>query len=426
MRVELPYGSRTIQGEIRLSKLTQIIVPKEIDPLDNPNESITMALGKSSAARVSFSRRSEIGSAIIIAPRPEEFPAVVQAVKAVADSIAATGIRAPDTVVLMADVSTKSFSNEDVVALFRESLPAKTRVEFHRWEDESTTSYVGTTPSAGTPIHINSEYLQADLKIVVGNSLPDLVHSFTGVPYTIVPGISSMSTVCKIRMHAMEDSPIFFNQRSSIAIDMVEASLLQMPDIAVDFVCDHKGNISSFAVGEFESVWEKTIAQSRMLMEVDCSIHADVTIVSMGGTPWDRTLYDALDGLFAARKVTRDGGLIVLLAECVSGVGPESFEKLMRSCASAEGARSEAQKSFAIGMEKVPFYFDIHATSEIVIVSELPDHTIHGVCHASPLASLQTALDYAERVHGIDATYAIIPYGKFTSPVNQSDGFGRQ
>lgn len=421
MRVELPYGFRTVKGNIRLSKSCQIIVPKSIDPLNHPNENITRAFGKSSVVRTAFSRRFEIGSVIIVVPRQEEFPGVIQALKAVWDSITTAGIRPSEILVLLADVTTKSFSDEYTLALFRDALPAETRIECHSWDDDSTTSYVGTTPSGGTPINTNSKYLQADLKIVIGNCLPDLVHSLTGAPYTIMPGISSSSTVCKTRMRMITESPSFLNTSSSIAADMIEGSLFQKPDVAMDFVTDYEGNISSFVVGELESVWEKSVKQSRMLMEVDCSLRADVAIVSMGGNPWDRTLYDALDGLFVATKVTREGGLVILVAECKSGLGPESFERLMRACSTTDAAKSEAQKHFMMGMEKVPSYLDIHATREITIVSELPDKIVQDVCHAKSVKSLQAALDYAEKIHGIDATYAIIPYGKFTSPINESN-----
>jgi len=421
LRVELPYGSRTIRGDIRLSKSCQTILPKKLDPLDNPNENITRAFGKSSVARAVFSRRLEIGSVVIVAPRPEEFPKVIQAVKAVSDSITTAGISPSEALVLLTDVTTKSSSDEGILTLFRDALPAETRIEFHSWEDDSTTSYVGTTPSGGTPIHSNSKYLQADLKIVIGNCLPDLVHSLTGVPYTIMPGISSSSTVCKTRMQITTESPSLLNPNSSIAVDMMEGSLFQKPDITVDFLTDHEGNISSVVVGEFETVWEQSMKQSKMLMEIDCSLRADVAIVSMGGNPWDRTLYDALDGLFVATKVTRERGLIILVAECTSGVGPKSFERLMRACSNTNTAKSEAKKHFMMGMEKVPSYLDIHATREITIVSELPDKIVQDVCHGKSVESLQAALDYAEKIQGIDATYAIIPYGKFTSPINESD-----
>ncbi|TFG12413.1 DUF2088 domain-containing protein [Candidatus Thorarchaeota archaeon] len=421
LRIEVPYGLKTASGNIRLSKSIQMIVPRKIEPLDSPSQKIIRAIGKSSLARAAFSQRSDMGSVVIAAPRPEEFPKVVEAVKAVLDSITTAGIRASEVTVLLADVLTKSSAQEDVLAQFRNALPTNTSIEFHNWKDGSTTSYVGTTPTGCTPIHINTKYLQADLKIAIGHSLPDMVHSITGVPYTIVPGIASNSTACKTRMKAMKESPSLLNARSSVAVDLMEGSSLPKPGIAMDFITDYSGNISSLVVGELGSVWQKNMERSKMVMEVDCSLRADVAIVSMGGSPWDRTLYDALEGLFVSTKVTREGALVILLAECGSGVGPESFERLMRSSTSAETARAEAQRHFMVGMEKVPIYWEMLATREFVIMSELDDETVKEVCHAIPAESLQAALAYAEKVQGIDATYAIIPYGKFTSPINESD-----
>jgi nickel-dependent lactate racemase len=54
---------------------------------------------------------------------------------------------------------------------------------------------------------------------------------------------------------------------------------------------------------------------------------ADVVVVSAGGFPKDIDLYQAQKALDNARLAVREGGTIVLVAECRDGLGHALFSK---------------------------------------------------------------------------------------------------
>jgi nickel-dependent lactate racemase len=60
---------------------------------------------------------------------------------------------------------------------------------------------------------------------------------------------------------------------------------------------------------------------------------SDIVVTSNGGAPLDQNIYQAVKGLCAAEAAAREGGVIVICAECADGTGGESFYRAMRDCA---------------------------------------------------------------------------------------------
>ena len=59
-------------------------------------------------------------------------------------------------------------------------------------------------------------------------------------------------------------------------------------------------------------------ARASATQRVDAAF--DVVVSTNGGYPLDRNLYQAVKGMAAAERIVRDGGIIVMAAECVDGI----------------------------------------------------------------------------------------------------------
>ena len=55
-------------------------------------------------------------------------------------------------------------------------------------------------------------------------------------------------------------------------------------------------------------------------------------LTSNGGAPLDQNLYQCVKGMTAAEATCREGGTIILCAECADGHGGEGFYRDLRDC----------------------------------------------------------------------------------------------
>ncbi|MBS3970133.1 MAG: hypothetical protein KGZ94_08470, partial [Clostridia bacterium] len=78
-----------------------------------------------------------------------------------------------------------------------------------------------------------------------------------------------------------------------------------------------------------------------------------IAIVSPGGFPKDLNMYQAQKGLAHASRVVKDGGYIILTAECSEGIGDDKFYNTMKSFKTPEEVIEHFKSiEFEIGVHK--------------------------------------------------------------------------
>ncbi len=100
-------------------------------------------------------------------------------------------------------------------------------------------------------------------------------------------------------------------------------------DFVLNVVLDADFNIVAAVAGDplkSHTVGRKILNAQNM---VDLNDYADVVVVSAGGYPKDIDLYQSQKALDNARLAVRQGGVIVLVAECRDGMGHGTFADWM-------------------------------------------------------------------------------------------------
>src|SRR3970040_1185167 len=96
---------------------------------------------------------------------------------------------------------------------------------------------------------------------------------------------------------------------------------------------------------------------------------ADLDIVSCGGYPRDINLFQAHKTIENAARIVRHGGVILLLAECRDGIGPEKFVRWLRGHSTAKDICQDLERDFEFGAHKAYFLAQIAEKAEILLVS---------------------------------------------------------
>ena len=97
----------------------------------------------------------------------------------------------------------------------------------------------------------------------------------------------------------------------------------------------------------------------------------DILIVSAGGFPKDRNLYQASKAIENCYRAVVPGGKLILIAECREGIGDSYFAEWMTACTSYEAAEARIRSDFVLGGHKAYYMRLAMARLRLSIVSRL-------------------------------------------------------
>ena len=224
---------------------------------------------------------------------------------------------------LESKLGTEIFRNEKIVV--------------HDATDPDSNIIIGVLPS-GADLIIDKKAAQTDLLIAEGFIEPHFFAGFSGGRKSVLPGICDKVTVfgnhCArfindpaARTGILTDNPIH--------ADMVSAAKQAHLAYIVNVVLDENQKVAAAFAGDPFAAHE---AGCEMILRY-CRVSAkpaDIGITSNGGAPLDQNVYQCVKSMTAAEATVRDGGPIILCAECADGIGGDSFYRALRDCKDAE------------------------------------------------------------------------------------------
>ena len=178
----------------------------------------------------------------------------------------------------------------------------------------------------GTPVFVNPLFFDAELHFVIGMIDPHQFVGYTGGVKGAAIGLAGAQTIeanhsilfhPKALIGEIQDNPV--------RQDIEEIGKMIGVHFAVDVVLDERNRIIKVFSGEPSEVEQAGSEFCRGVYEIKVSKEYDMVIVSPGGYPKDINLYQAQKALANATPLVRQGGEIILFAECPEGHGDEVF-----------------------------------------------------------------------------------------------------
>jgi nickel-dependent lactate racemase len=271
--------------------------------------------------------------------------------------------------------------------------------------------------SRGTPVEIFRPVVDADIRICVGNLELHYFAGYSGGAKAIVPGCASRATIQA--NHAMMIQPQAAAGRlegNPVRADLEEGAAMAGVDFVLNAVVDSQHRIVGAVAGD------ATVAHRRgceLVAEQGVSVIpqlADIVLASAGGFPKDLNLYQAQKALDNAAHAVRDGGIVILLAECREGLGNKTFESWMLKARSPEDILTRLQREFALGGHKAAAVASVLKRAAVYLVSTLPQELVEA-CGLRPFAAVEQAIEAALDQIGPSARILVLPEGGSVLPV---------
>jgi nickel-dependent lactate racemase len=166
--------------------------------------------------------------------------------------------------------------------------------------------------------------------------------------------------------------------------------------------------------GDLEKAFYEGVRFAEKMFTVKVPALADAAIVSSGGYPKDLNFYQAQKSVTAASRVVRDGGTIVLLAECRDGVGQPVFERWLVGLP-VEEIVNKKEHEIEVEGHRAFLTAKILNRLEVVVVSSMPASKIEELKFCST-DTLKSAIEGLRKKFGEDYKVYIIPNGAAIIP----------
>jgi nickel-dependent lactate racemase len=252
----------------------------------------------------------------------------------VIEKLSSLGIKDPQISLIIGKGLHRSPTRAERVAIFGEEIMDRLHIDENNAEDPHAFSFLGST-SNGTPVHINKKVVESDLVITIGVIKAHSFAGFTGGAKSILPAVSAKETILHNHSYqflSYSDESVGEPDKSFTRRDMEEAAgLLPVPLVIVNTVLDENKQPFAVLCGNYISAHRRGVALFKKHASVELKQPADMVIIE-GKYPSSENLYFALSNMATVagtrNPVVKEGGTIILVAECRDGIGADVVETM--------------------------------------------------------------------------------------------------
>jgi nickel-dependent lactate racemase len=419
MEIRLPYGrsfvTATLPDHVQIDTINPSIVPAAENPLKVVQTALDNLIGR--VDLTTFSGAKSVAIAVNDKTRPVPHQYLLPPLM---ERLEQLGIPDKAVTFYIAVGTHPPVVPAEFHAILPRGILERYEVISHDSEDEKGLKFLGLT-AKGTPIWSNRGFVQADLKIVVGNIEAHQFVGFSGGVKSAAIGLSGLETINY--NHALmthPDSQLGEYETNPARQDIEAIGQKIGVDLALNAILNHRKELVQVLAGDPVSVMEAGVPLSKEQCQVPVMHPYALVIASPGGHPKDINVYQSQKALSSAVKITSDGGTIIISAACPEGSGSTHYEDWITGKGSyAEVMQQYHAEGFRIGPHKAYQFARDTVKARLMFCSEMEDELAQALL-LNPIKNLQLAVDMAledlkpaERVAVLPHAATTIPYLKY-------------
>ena len=281
--------------------------------------------------------------------------------------------------------------------------------------------YAGVS-ARGHVIWIDRDIMACDVKILTGFIEPHLFAGFSGGGKALMPGMAGLRTVL-----GNHDAQMLADPNATWGVTQGNPTLEEVMEIAhvvgntflVNVTLNRDKAITGVFAGDLDAAHAAGCGFAKSTAMVPVPRPFDIVITTNSGYPLDLNLYQAVKGMSAAAQVVRQGGAIIVTADCWDGI-PEHglYAQLLRE---AHSPRELLDTIMTPGFLKhdqwqAQIQAQIQLKADVYIRTDnLTDDQIRGAL-LNPCHKIEQTVAVLLEKYGPDATICVMPEGPQTIP----------
>ena len=316
--------TKHIFGDLKIdsSNLLGVYAPKHIEGNGLSDDEIRKAIKNPIGTRPLHEMATGCKKVLIVTDDNTRMTPVSRIVPMVLDELQTAGVPDKGITFLIGLGAHRLMTQDEIRTKFGGAIAGKYKIVNHPWNDPASLISLGPC-ELGFDVNVDKLVQETDFLMSVGSIIPHATTGFSGGGKSIMPGICGEKTIEETHWMALNYSmkEILGNYNNPIreAINSICRRInLRM---IVNSVFSNDDNIYGLVVGDLELAHQRGVKLCCEVYGVSIPEMADIVIAE--AYPTDIDLRQAIKAICAADLVCRDGGVIILPAECPEGIAPQ-------------------------------------------------------------------------------------------------------
>jgi nickel-dependent lactate racemase len=278
--------------------------------------------------------------------------------------------------------------------------------------------YFGTT-SRGTPVWFNKLVADADHIICTGSIVHHFFSGFGGGRKAMLPGVAKHETIRHNHSLMFDPNAVIGKlEGNPVYHDQVEGVEMLRPSFLLNVVFNENMEFLKVFAGDYIQAHLVACGFVNEVYGATVPKPADLVIATCGGYPKDINVYQLQKTMDNAWGAVREGGVVIVLGECIEGSGSAVYEKTMQELKTPERIEAELRANFEIGAHKAYAVTRLMKRAEFILVSCLePDFA--RMLLFTPAKTIEEALQLAYAKLGPKPSITLMPQGSLTVPLTK-------
>jgi nickel-dependent lactate racemase len=426
--VTLAYGRSGLSLDLPDDVPVSIIEPRFVPGLPDERAAITAALRSplsSPPLRALVHPRDTVAIVFSDLTRPMPNERVLPPLLC---ELAEAGVP-DDRIMLLNALGTHRHQTEaELKRMLGASIAARFRIVQHdAWAAERLVEICRN--GLGRPVKVNRAYMEATVRVLTGFIEPHFFAGFSGGPKAVLPGLADAAAILDNHgplMLAHSSATWAETDDNPVWLEMLEFAQRTRPTFLLNVTLNQERHITGVFAGDMAEAHRAGAAFARRTALQPVPRRFDVVITSNSGYPLDLNLYQAVKGMSAAARIVRQGGDIILAAECWDGI-PDHGE-YRRLLWEADSPEALLQRVMAPGFRcqdqwEAQIQAQVQRVARVHVYADgLSDEELRRA-HVIPCRSIQGTLARI-REDNPSATVAVLPDGPQTVPYLKATGVG--
>ncbi len=339
-------------------------------------------------------------SVLLVVSDATRATASAQVVNLLVRRLVQNGVSPANIAAIFATGIHRRVTEEEKRELLTPFIVQRIRMLDHDAYDETRLSSIGTTPNGGS-IAVNSALREFSRVIVIGGISFHYFAGFTGGRKSICPGLASAGTIEATHILAFDFES--GGRKAGVGTGLLDGNAvheecervaeLVAPAFVINTVVDEQQRAVRIFAGDWRLSHRAGCDDYLQRHSFKISEKRDVVIVSCGGAPHDINLIQAHKALDMAAHACKDGGTIVLLAECRDGLGRSDFLKWF-DAPDSRSLENRLRNGYEVNGQTAWSLLTKTERYRVCLISELRDEQVEKM-RMVPVRSIAEALDQA-------------------------------
>jgi nickel-dependent lactate racemase len=412
LQLKLAYGKKKLTLELEDNLNAQVLKGQDLAGAADPRGEVDAALrspfgSKRISQMVSPSDRIVVIVNDITRPAPTEI-----FLDALSDEFQEAGLQDDRIVILVSTGTHRANTSEELENMLGCEAVRRFKVINHDCRNREELVHLGET-KRGVPIWMNKMAAEASLRILTGITTPHHVAGYSGTRKSLVPGVCGFETI-KVH-HSFPIRPFYPSmgelRGNPFHEEALEGAKMAGPSFVLNAIPNDRKEVFKVVAGGMEEAHHEGVKWVDRMYRVGFPDLADIVITCPNGYPRDINLYQAQKALSVAETAVREGGIIILVAECRDGTGGEHYIQWLKESEYPKEVveRFQNEGYSSVGASKAFMFARALLKSRVIVVSDcLSPEQLHGTSleHSTDLSE---AVRFALAEKGPQARVLVLP-----------------